>query len=264
MVSRSLKDGLDRTLQILTADTHSLKDLAYMSGYDPATFYRHSDLSGLDLSGQDLRGLNFEGADLRNAKLDDVIIDAGAMNLSRAGPEAQHLRDAFDCYFGDVDNRFIARLGLMGRLRKNALDSALLSAGVNADQVQQEIWKRGDSVRHACDGKFIRLAELSQIYNILTDRELYRSTQRDLSLAVWNQPVLEVARKTKRSFVHVTREEFYRLLDEAAEEVYRSNLAIMHAGIGNALRSAVRADKEMPKQIADLLSQLDGIILHSD
>jgi uncharacterized protein YjbI with pentapeptide repeats len=69
------KETSERVAAVIEADTDNFVFLANMLGLDPATDFRHSDLTGVDLSNCDLRGYDFSGADLTGAYGTDVIWD---------------------------------------------------------------------------------------------------------------------------------------------------------------------------------------------
>ncbi|RYD86057.1 MAG: hypothetical protein EOP84_00355 [Verrucomicrobiaceae bacterium] len=65
-----MSDPYLRIVDILMSDKTRLDELAELAGYDPETFYRGCNLSGVDLRGQDLRNMSFVGASLVGAFID--------------------------------------------------------------------------------------------------------------------------------------------------------------------------------------------------
>jgi len=131
-----LKSELETTLQILTADTSSLSELAYFSKRDQLTFYQGSDLSGLDLSGQDLTGLNFDRADLRSCNLANVNYDKGAFNGSKINSEFEELQDDFDCFLEDaIDDRITSGVYIFATFREETFHETISRAGLNYDRL---------------------------------------------------------------------------------------------------------------------------------
>jgi hypothetical protein len=61
---------LDRVIQLLTADTADLNELARIAGYDPRTFYIGTNMDGVDISGQDVSTIQFTGFDIEKVKYD--------------------------------------------------------------------------------------------------------------------------------------------------------------------------------------------------
>ena len=51
---------LGKIIELLSADTADLRELALIAGGNPLVFYRGIDPKDLDLSGQDLRGIEFK------------------------------------------------------------------------------------------------------------------------------------------------------------------------------------------------------------
>lgn len=61
---------LDKLVDILSADTVDLRELAEIAGFDPKFFYIGTDISGADIRGQNLEGMKFSNFQLSQVKVD--------------------------------------------------------------------------------------------------------------------------------------------------------------------------------------------------
>ena len=67
----------DKVVELLCAHTIDLRELAYLAGADPTTFYIGARFNGADLRGQDLRGMNLEPDALSGAIMDEnTLVEA--------------------------------------------------------------------------------------------------------------------------------------------------------------------------------------------
>jgi pentapeptide repeat protein len=220
-MSDPLTSKLAHTLSILEADTHSLKELARKSGYDPFEFYRSSDLSGLDLSGQDLTGLNFERADLRNARLDSVAFDPGALNGSCLSPKDEILQDRFDSYLSDVLSTDVERIYLFVRFRRESIEKCFAATGHWYTEIAKQSGISVDTIRKARRSQVVSFGTARSLAETIMHELRYKN---EVSGAGYDgfvrQPFVEfLGLLPKGGFRHVSREELMKLT-QMADKIY--------------------------------------------
>lgn len=120
---------LSRAIDLLLAESSSLKELAAISGIPSAIFYNGADLRDLDLRDQDLRGLNFQGADLRGSRLEGVLYNMGAFNGALLNEEFNNLHDDYTFYVDDMLLGPLERFYFYVSFRSISIENLLAFAG---------------------------------------------------------------------------------------------------------------------------------------
>jgi len=264
--SSYFKNALLTTEKILRSESHSLKNLALISGYDILSFYRGAVLTGLDLSNQDLSGLNFEGADLTGSNLEGVLIDAGALNGSTLGPESGYLKDRYECYLNDLDNTLLFDRRLYGRCRRGFVARVISAVDLPKDEFigTEGVALSGLSPRQArniYNSNLVPIFYLALFRRLIMKLASKRGLEHRISgLQQWNQPSVEVVRRLKsRRSDHVSREQLYQILDAATDEQREQNLTAMKVGAGDALRTAYPIKRTGYDGFSDLFNALSKI-----
>jgi hypothetical protein len=126
-----MNDKLRKVVDILTSDSHTLRELADISGRDCFRFYNAADLTGLDLSAQNLTGMNFDGADLRFTNLTSVVYDPGCFNKSTLDKSQLWLRDEFEYSFDEIVNFPTTELLVFAKIRPSIVDNIVYTLGIS-------------------------------------------------------------------------------------------------------------------------------------
>ncbi|WP_374551928.1 pentapeptide repeat-containing protein [Sphingobium yanoikuyae] len=203
-----------KVIEILESEFHSLKSLAFISGYDPFEFYRGSDLRGLDLSGQDLSGLNFDKADLRGAILNNTIYENGAFNNSLLSEDQNVLTDHFDCNLDDITQEDVKRLYLFARFRDNYIDNFSKNLSVPFGELAEFSKLSTSTLRKARRGETISIESCIGLSLGIT--QIFSSNPKAKSYTVARQPCIEIlSLNPSGGFDRIGRENFLFYLDIA-------------------------------------------------
>jgi hypothetical protein len=209
---RSLKE----VIKLLTAETCSLKTLAYMSGYPPLTFYRSADLSGLDLSGQDLTGLNFDYADFYGSTLSDVKVDVGALNNSKLPVESMHLADDFDGYFDDAMADHAKRVYVFAKIRPGTIENFISEVGFSLAQFSEVCELSVNTLRKARNSQSIAIESVQGI-NKGIKGIMSKSALSNMSISSVQQPCVSfVTVNPTGGFIAINRKKFLHYTELAS------------------------------------------------
>lgn len=206
---------LQVTIDILSSDKNSLKDLAAISDYDQFSFYRGSDLSGLDLSGQDLTGLNFDGADLRRCNLAKTKFDLGAFNGAYLSVDHADLKDDFDGEFGDLEYENLERIYLFASFREESLEDAIELAELSYSTLAEVAGISSGTLRKARRSAAVSLESAIAIAQALTRRKGLKNFSNKGALdGVLKQPMIKfLSVNPAGGFLKVERKTVHRLLE---------------------------------------------------
>jgi hypothetical protein len=202
-------------IRILEDESHSLKTLAYISGFDPFSFYRGADLSGLDLSNQDLSELNFDQADLTGTDLTNIKFEIGAFNNSKISTKNDNLTDEFDGYLSDVldeDNQWVY---LFVKIRGSTFVSYMKNLYLSVTELSNRSKLSESTIRKTCKSSIISLDSARAISLAISDweNELFekgvsfdKKSGRQPMISFWSV-------KAKGGFARVIRSDFLKYVE---------------------------------------------------
>lgn len=215
--------NFDTTRDILTSENSSLKSLAKMSGFSPATFYCGADLTNLDLSDSDLSGLNFQDADLRGSRLHGAILDKGSLNGAKLDPEFEHLKDEFDFSFLDITSNIMKLFYVFGRFRSETLERAIKFTGKAYWEFSRDSHISEQTLRRARRNNVVSFETMESIAKtVLSKSPDTNPSFFKADVYLETQPLIEVlAMDVKGNFTQVSKSEFAEL-SEVAKALNRS------------------------------------------
>ncbi len=201
-----LASEYQKVVQILSAPTTNLVDLAALSGRDNFRFYNGADLIGVDLTGQDLRGLNFDKADIRFCRVDGIVYDHGAFNGSLVDETQQWLQDEFEFNIEQLRSHDIKEILIFCRLRTGFIDEIIDFAKLSYREFSIESGVSTSALRKARNGGTIAFETAVSVASAY--ERLAKIIQRDGVTAFVTksqQPYIEVLYGGKNgSFLHLT------------------------------------------------------------
>lgn len=165
----------DKVVELLEHPSNSLKALAYISGYDPFSFYRGADLSNLDISDQDLTGLNFDGAELRGCNLSGVLFDKGAFNNAIIDEKFSYLNDGYDTYISDLISENTKNLHFFGKFRSEFIDKIVDSGLYSYGEISRRMNISTATLRKARRSEMLSIETVSKIADYLNSDEFIQT-----------------------------------------------------------------------------------------
>lgn len=203
---------LSKAMDILFAEASDLKSLAKISSLSPATFYRYANLRGLDLSGQDLSGMNFDWSDLRGANLENSSFTEGSFNNALLSEEYTGLKDQFDCYPSDFENKFARKLQIFGRFRNGIFNDFFENLGLRFSTIASDLEMSTATLRKVRTGQIVSTDTIFNVWNAFCDPALpYAGSdvESDFLTDLSTQPSLQLGEYTgEGKFVPLDRKSF--------------------------------------------------------